>query len=435
MLPDSTICLDARKQRNASYDGVFVVGDGQRFCRPSCPTRVPAKLVRQFFGCVAAARSAGLVPCKRCVPERAPRLPDWRITDTRVLHALRLIEQGALALGSVRALAERLGTSAKTLDALFALEFGASVAGLGDDFLLRVGMPKERGRIQGASRLCLQVREPYDADWVFGFLDKRSLPGLEEVVDGVYRRKLSSGGTTDAWLAVRYMHGELLIDLPPMSRARRFELLGRVGVVFDVSADPQAVDGLLKKEQWLRPQVTEGIRVPGAWDGFETAVRAILGQQVSVARARNLAIDLMQRFGRDGFPTPAELVEADVSAIGMPGKRGGAVRELAAAVLDGRLHLSNVAQADEQFKALCALPGIGPWTAGYVSMRIAGDANAFPRADWVILKQLALTAVAAERYSQAWQPFRAYALMYIWQASSAGNSPTPTKTHQNQGAR
>ncbi len=137
----------------------------------------------------------------------------------------------------------------------------------------------------------------------------------------------------------------------------------------------------------------------------------------------------MGRFGTDGFPTPAELVVADVSVIGMPGKRGAAVRALAAAVLDGGLDLSSVADADQQFTALCALPGIGPWTAGYVSMRTAGDANAFPRADWVILKQLSLTAGAVERYSRAWEPFRAYALMYIWQASSTG------KASKNKGAR
>jgi len=144
-----------------------------------------------------------------------------------------------------------------------------------------------------------------------------------------------------------------------------------------------------------------------------------LGTGTLATYSRNLAIELMRRFGDGGFPQPAQLVEADVSAIGMPGKRGGAVRALAAAVLDGQLELTNVAPAAEQFAALCELPGIGPWTAGYVSMRIAGDANAFPRADWVILKQLGMTAGAAERYSLAWQPFRAYALMYIWQASAA----------------
>lgn len=416
MLPTPATCLEARKQRDANYDGVFVVGDGQRFCRPSCPTRVPAKAQQQYYGSVAAARIAGLVACKRCLPERAPRLPDWRVSHPDIVRALRLIEQGALQVAGVKALATRLNCTVKALGDLFDTEFGAPVADVGEDFLFRVGMPKGRSRTQGAMQLSVPVREPFDADWVFGFLDKRSLPGLEEVVDGVYRRRVAS----KVWLSVSYLSGALSINLPPMGRARQSELLGRIGMVFDVCADPMAIDSALVKERWLRPQVTGGIRVPGAWDGFETAVRAILGQQVSVARARNLAIELMGRFGSDGFPTPAELVNADVSAIGMPGKRGGAVRELAAAVLDGRLDLSNVAQPEEQFAALCALPGIGPWTAGYVSMRIAGDANAFPRADWVILKQLGLTAGAAERYSLAWQPFRAYALMYIWQASTAG---------------
>lgn len=430
MLPDPSQCLKARDQRDANFDGVFVVADGKRFCRPSCTTRGPAASVSvsarsagvtgqlAFFASPAAARNAGLVACKRCLPERAARLPDWRIEQPEVLRALRLIEQGVFHTRGITALAARLGTTPKALGERFVAELGAPVADIADDFLRRTGMPLKGARTRGPVQLRLPVRAPYSADWVFGFLGKRSLPGLEEVLDGAYRRRLSAGD----WLTVRHDNGELIVDLPSMSRARRLELLGRVGIVFDVNADAQTVDELLQKERWLCPQVTGGIRVPGAWDGFETAVRAILGQQVSVARARNLAIDLMQRFGSDGFPQPRELVNADVSAIGMPGKRGGAVRALAAAVLDGRLELSNVSSADDQFAALCELPGIGPWTAGYVSMRIAGDANAFPRADWVILKQLGMTAGAAERYSFAWQPFRAYALMYIWQASARGVS-------------
>ena len=270
----------------------------------------------------------------------------------------------------------------------------------------------------------IPLREPFDAGWVFDFLDKRSLPGLEEVVDGRYRRRLAvsdSLGRDDSrsqWLSVSYTPGELSVEMPPMASEVRRELLRRVAHVFDVDADSRVIDRALAADSWLKERVSGGIRVPGAWDGFETSVRAILGQQVSVARARNLAIDLMQRFGQGDFPTPEELVEADVSAVGMPGKRGAAVRELAAAVLDGRLALDNSEDPERQFAALCALPGIGPWTAGYVGMRIAGDANAFPRGDWVILKQLEMTAAAAERYSQVWSPFRAYALMYIWRDSA-----------------
>jgi len=427
VLPDFAQCLAACTARDADFDGVFVVAHRHRFCRPSCSIHIsshtsghggsaPQSVDRapRFFATPAAARNAGLTACKRCLPEWAPRLPDARIEQPLVLRALRLIEQGALQNGGSRAMALRLGTTPKALGECFMAELGAPIADIASDVVLRAGMPLPGGRARGPVQLRLPVRAPFCAEWVFDFLDKRSLPGLEEVVDGVYRRRLSDSD----WLAVHFADDRLVIDLPTMSRARQLQLLGRVGVVFDVNADSRAIDRVLKKERWLRPQVTGGIRVPGAWDGFETAVRAILGQQVSVARARNLAIELMRRFGEGGFPQPAQLVEADVSAIGMPGKRGGAVRALAAAVLDGQLELSNVTPAAEQFSALCALPGIGPWTAGYVSMRIAGDANAFPRADWVILKQLGMTAGAAERYSLAWQPYRSYALMYIWQASA-----------------
>jgi len=265
----------------------------------------------------------------------------------------------------------------------------------------------------------IPVREPYAADWVFEFLDRRSLPGIERVQEGAYQRRL---GDAD-WLSVSYHTGELRVRMPSDYQPRAQSLLGRVRHVFDVAADSAAIDSTLAAEPWLADRVTGGIRVPGAWDGFETAVRAILGQQVSVARARNLAIALIERFASDGFPTPLELVDADVSAIGMPGKRGGAVRALAGAVLEGQLLLDETADPEDQFARLCALPGIGPWTAGYVGMRIAGNANAFPRGDWVILKELGMTAAAAEKYSQAWAPFRAYALMYIWQASGGNKTP------------
>lgn len=264
----------------------------------------------------------------------------------------------------------------------------------------------------------LPVGEPYAADWVFEFLDRRSLPGIERVEEGAYQRRL---GDSD-WLSVSYHAGELRVRMPRGYQPDAPLLLARVRHVFDVDADSTDIDSTLASEPWLADRVTGGIRVPGAWDGFETAVRAILGQQVSVARARNLAIALIERFASDGFPTPVELVDADVSAIGMPGKRGGAVRALAAAVLEGQLLLDETADPEEQFERLCALPGIGPWTAGYVGMRIAGDANAFPRGDWVVLKALDMTAAAAEKYSRAWAPFRAYALMYIWQASGGNQN-------------
>ena len=412
MLPDADACITARTERDERLRGVFFVGNGATFCVSDCPGRVPARARMAFFASAPQAMAAGLKPCRRCGPLAVPRVPDWRIEETSVVRALRLIDSGFLRKHSVQALAQRLSVTTAALRESFLSELGVSPS-------VWAKACGQRVQSQAASggdllRFVLPVREPYDHRWVFDFLDQRSLPGIEEVVEGCYRRRIA-----DHWLSVSFSKGEITVELPRALRTQSTPLLGRVAHVFDVHADSQTIDRALKKETWLKPRVTGGIRVPGAWDGFETAVRAILGQQVSVARARNLAIDLMERFGSNGFPEPQELVDADVSAIGMPGKRGEAVRQLAQATLSGALQLDNAADPQRQFETLCALPGIGPWTAGYVAMRIAGDANAFPRGDWVILKQLGMTAAVAERYSQGWAPFRAYALMYIWQDSKS----------------
>ena len=422
MLPDIATCLAARSRRDEHFSGVFVVGDGSRFCVSHCPSRLPARSRMTIFASAPAALAAGLEPCARCTPLTAPRIPDWRIENRSVVGALRLIQRGFLHSNSTQALAARLGVSAGELRKHFIAELGVSPSGWSKAQAQHIKSQQQATR--GSARteplkFVVPLREPFDDRWVFEFLDKRSLPGVEEVVDGCYRRRINTRANVEQWLSVRYSKGELSVELPRALRHQSTELLARVCHVFDVHADPQVIDSTLKKEAWLGPQVTGGMRVPGAWDGFETGVRAILGQQVSVARARTLAIELMQRFGSGGFPSPEALVEADVSAVGMPGKRGEAVRQLAAATLSGALQLDNAVDAQTQFETLCALPGIGPWTAGYVAMRIAGDANAFPRGDWVILKQLGMTAAVAERYSHRWAPFRAYALMYIWQASSS----------------
>ncbi|MEM7220295.1 MAG: AlkA N-terminal domain-containing protein [Pseudomonadota bacterium] len=260
--------------------------------------------------------------------------------------------------------------------------------------------------------LTLPLGRGVDSGWLLDFLQRRSLPGLEEVTDGGYRRLLGAH-----WLSVRPRGARLRISLPVAAAGEFADAVARVHHVFDLDANCRRIDAALAQDDWLAAELSYGggVRVPGAFDGFETAVRAILGQQVSVARARNLAIALIERFGAPGrFPQPTQLADADVSAIGMPGKRGEAVRALARAALEGAVTLSPGVDSDALSDGLCALPGIGPWTAGYVSMRVAGDANAFPRGDWVVLKVLDMTAAKAEARSQAWAPWRAYALMYIW---------------------
>jgi AraC family transcriptional regulator of adaptative response / DNA-3-methyladenine glycosylase II len=266
----------------------------------------------------------------------------------------------------------------------------------------------------------LPVRQPYHTDWVFTFLEQRALPGLEEVDGLEYRRALFRNGKPEGWLQVRWCDGGLELIAPASSLENLGDTLARVRRIFDLDADPHAVESVLKNDRLLAERMSgdPGLRVPGAWDGFEIAVRAILGQQVSVARARDLAVKLCTIFGDGDFPAPAALVHADVSAIGMPGKRGEAVRALAQAVLDGELILDAATDPAEMTEALTALPGVGPWTAGYIGMRVARDPDAFPDADWVVLKMLNETAAGARRRAEAWRPWRAYAVMVLWRIAA-----------------
>ena len=443
----------------ADFDGRVFRGDRKQglFCRPICVYTAPAEEDERFFASAAAASAAGFVACPHCQPEYAPRCPDWVLGERSLIAAVRSIERqlgspAQLGSGTSQTLAEhfleRLGATpdqyqswqrimlAKRLldgtdwsQSSVALAAGmTSTSQLGRSMQRCFGATPSvlRQRCQTTNKLAarairLPVRAPYDAQWVTDFLTKRALPGLEEVRGGTYHRRLPSSARSQQmpghWLQVGIGAGELRVNLPQQAAADTAQLLARVQQVFDAHADPLAIRRVLKTDPGINRSVraAPGLRVCGAWDGFETTVRAILGQQVSVARARNLAIELIARFGSAGnFPTPNELVEADVAAVGMPGKRGGAVRALARAVLEGQLVLEDSADPQSLFEGLCALPGIGPWTAGYVSMRVVGDADAFPRADWVVLRRLEMTGARAEQHSLRWQPYRAYALMHIW---------------------
>lgn len=269
----------------------------------------------------------------------------------------------------------------------------------------------------------LPVQRPYCATWVFDFLAQRALPRIEQVTGLCYERRLSATGETTLqvrWhedsLQAALTSGDAQGDGPGLDA-----LLPRIRTVFDTQAPASAIEAVLAEDPLLAEQLAQspGLRVPGAWDGFEIAVRAILGQQVSVARARELAIALCDRFGDGWFPKPSALADADVSAIGMPGQRGAAVRALAQAVADGALVLEAGADAEALRARLVALPGIGPWTAGYVTMRVARDPDAYADADWVLLKMLDLTPAKARLRAQQWRPYRAYGLMLLW-AKSAG---------------
>ncbi len=289
------------------------------------------------------------------------------------------------------------------------------VAAAGDRFVLRVA-----------------VRRPFAWDALRAFFAARAIPGVETVDDDGYARTLDTHAGPSV-LRVRFAPRRHVLDveLARAAVADAARVLARVRRLCDADADPQAIADVLRRDPLLRPSVraTPGLRVPGAWDGFEVGVRAILGQQVSVAGARTLAGRVVARCGTplvapQGalthlFPTPAQVLDADLAQLGAPSSRVEAVRTLARAVLDGRVALDGSRAPEDTRAALCALPGIGPWTAEYIALRALGEPDAFPAGD-LILRRVAspdptpLTAAALEARAEAWRPWRAYAVMHLW---------------------
>ena len=270
--------------------------------------------------------------------------------------------------------------------------------------------------------ITLPVREPYDFDWVFSYLRTRALQGIEEVHGGpgewCYRRRLCGALPSAGWVEVAQAGADLQARVPLVAEPLH-SLLHRIRRVFDLNADGAALHEFLLADRRLRPyaQAVPGLRVPGAWDGFETAVRAVLGQQVSVARGTDLANRMIARYGAGDFPSPEQLVDQEVAELGMPGRRGRAVSALAQLVMAGALRVDE-AQDFAAFQAqLEGIEGIGPWTANYIRMRVLKDPDAFPDNDWVVLKELECTPAQARRVAQKWRPWRSYALMYLWYAA------------------
>ena len=463
MIPAQEVCERAQLSRDPRFDGRFftaVLTTGI-YCRPVCPARRPlAKNVR-YYPSAAAAQDAGYRPCLRCRPETARRLPEWSISSDTVIKGLRLIDGGYLNDHNTAELAVRLNICVRHMNRLFHTELGATAhalarvqrlhlakrlidestlsfaeialhAGYGSirrfntELKTTFGRPPgdlRRGRISGLAgkgslSLRLPVRLPYNRDWIFSFLRKRTLKGMESVVGLEYRRRLTANRDTDlqSWLSVRWVNDALNVTVPGNIKVDLADCLRRVRRLFDLDADSQAVDGQLSRDGLLGPWVASapGLRVPGAWDGFETAVRAILGQQVSVARATELAAKLIDWYGNGSFPSPERLAAVTPAEIGMPGNRGRAISALAEAVATGRLVLDESVDNARLQSELCSIPGIGPWTAAYAGMRIAKDPDAFPESDWVVLKMLDATPAQVKRRARDWSPWRAYAVMYLW---------------------
>ena len=476
---DPAHCYEAVLSRDRRFDGRFFAGVVTTgiYCRPVCPVK-PAKPENvRWFACSAAAEAAGFRPCRRCRPETAPGTPAWTGTSAVVSRALRLIAAGALDDRDVDGLADRLGVGARQLRRLFAEHLGASparvararrvhfartlidetdlpmaevafAAGFGSvrDFnhALRATWrrsPTELRRARGArgplaDGAGLVVRLPYrpPLDWpgLLAFLAPRATPGVEAVVDAVYRRTIAVGDAP-ATIEVRAAPGEphLLMRVRLPRPERLLHVVERARRLFDLDADPALIANHLGRSRQLAPLVARrpGLRVPGAWDGFELAVRAILGQQVTVRGATTLAGRMVREFGmplaqaEDGlthrFPGAERLADADLASIGLPRARAATIHALAAAVARGELALDASRDLDDAVARLVAIPGIGTWTAHYIAMRALGEPDAFPAADLGLRRALAngtarLTRARVAELAEAWRPWRAYAALHLW---------------------
>jgi AraC family transcriptional regulator of adaptative response / DNA-3-methyladenine glycosylase II len=482
---DASVCYRALRARDARFDGRFftAVRTTGIYCRPVCPAPCPRLENCTFLPCAAAAQELGYRPCLRCRPEAAPGSPAWLGSSATVSRALRLIEAGALDGDGVDTLASRLGVGDRHLRRLFAQHLGASphavastrrilfakqlidqtalpmaeiafasgfasVRRFNDAIRDTYGRPPRvlrrsatRGRTAAGTALELRLayRPPYAWDDLLAFLALRAIPGVESVAGGAYRRAFRVGDAV-GWLEVEPVAGthQLGVRIHAGDGALRLiDLAPRLRALFDLGAAPDAIAAQLGEDPLLRRALREapGVRVPGALDGFELAVRAILGQQVTVAGATRLAGRLVAQFGRklpdacrtahDGaapsheFPSAEALCDADVARIGLPGARAEAIRALARAVAGGELSLDPGADAQETRAALESLPGVGPWTASYVAMRALREPDAFPTGDLGLRRALGVESAALARRAEAWRPWRSYAAMLLWQHAPA----------------
>lgn len=505
MLNDES-CYDAVRARDARFDGTFytAVSSTGIYCRPSCPSVTPRRDHVRFYATAAAAQQAGFRACKRCRPDVTPGSPEWNVRADVVGRAMRLVADGVVDRLGVGGLATMLGYSVRQLERLLLAEVGAPPLALARaqrtqvarTLLETTGLPitdvafaagfssvrqfnatirsvfalaptdmrrraRRPGRAEpsgntGTIRLRLPYRPPLDLEGLIGFLAARAIPGVEQATKHTYRRVLSlPHGQGVVSLAVPEApgsgrasdHGAYVVceldldDLRDLGAA-----VARSRRLLDLDADPAAIGHVLGRDAMLGPLVAlaPGRRVPGHVDPSELSVRAVLGQQVSVAAARALAGRLAARYGRPlarpvhglthAFPTPQALTTVDPGDLPMPAARQRALVALAGALATGAIRLDGGVDRDETAARLLALPGIGPWTVAYVRMRALGDPDAFLPSDLGVRRALeslgeAADPASAAALSERWRPWRAYAVQHLWAHLPPSPSATGTAAH------
>jgi AraC family transcriptional regulator of adaptative response / DNA-3-methyladenine glycosylase II len=475
---DSDACFRAVRARDRRFDGRFFVAitSTHIYCRPICPARPAKRDNMRFYTSAAAAEGAGFRPCLRCRPERAPGLAPVDAVSRLVGAAIAGIEEHALSSAKVGELALSLGVSDRHLRRVTESELGVSpielaqtqrlllakrllgetrlsqteiafASGFGSVrrfnalFKSRYGLSPRalRGSVHGPEGLhCqLEFRPPFAWTRLLDYLRLRAIPGVE-AVDATHYRRTVAIDQHRGWIAVSLgsKDNALNVEISPSLAPVVGAVIVRVKRLFDLGAVPDAVSALLVQDKLLANTVRRipGLRVAGAFDGFELAVRAILGQQVSVKGATTLAGRWAQAFG-DPIATPhpdlnrltpsaqrmAGVGPDEIAALGIVSARARCLSLLAPAVLDKKVILAFAPNVEEQIEALMRLPGIGPWTAHYIAMRALHWPDAFPSGDLMLMRAANANQRQLHLLSQAWRPWRAYATHYLWQ--SLGASP------------
>lgn len=485
MVLDHDRCYTALASRDARFDGHFIaaVRTTHIYCRPSCPAMRPKRANVEFLPTAAAAQQRGYRACRRCQPDAVPGSPDWNVRADLAARAMRLIGDGVVERTGVTGLAAALGYSERHLTRVLTAELGAgplalarahrahtarlliettplgladvafaagfaSVRQFNDTVREVYGVPPttlrtEAGRRRGATPavagtlvLRLPFRPPLDAAGLLAHFAARALPGVERVADGSYSRTL------------RLPHGVATVELTPLDTHVRATLrlvdprdlgpaVARLRRVLDLDADPAAVDEVLGADPALAARVAAvpGIRVPGSVDGVETALRAVLGQQVSLAAgvtatarlAASLGTRIPVSLANNGpdllFPTAAEIAARGADVVTGPARRRATVVALAAAVADGSLVIDAGRDAAGLRADLVALPGIGPWTAGYVAMRVVGEPDELLATDLAVRRGAAALDLPSDvdgltAHAEHWQPWRSYATTHLWRVAA-----------------
>ncbi len=464
MTIDHDIYYQALKTRDARFDGKFFTGVSSTgiFCRPICPAITPKPENCTFFPSADAALSAGFRPCLRCRPEAAPASPAWLGTEATVRRTVRLIEEGALDNGqAVNHLCERVGVGERQLRRLFQTHLGVSPKQIAQtrrllfakNLLTQTAAPiteialaagfnslrrfndaykksfgfapsQERNTLKAKShshegiRLRFSYRPPYDWDGLLAFFRSRAITPVELVNQDSYQRRVVIDGHQGK-IIIRNegQDNRLCCTISAIPTQHLQTVARKIRRMFDVDADPQAIANDLGRDSALRPLIDAcpGIRLPGAWDSFEIAVRAVIGQQISVKGARTICTRLVERIGRGLFPEPQDILDSNLDGLGLTGRRIATLKTMAQKWPE----LDTAKPIQDVIDDLCALPGIGPWTAHYIVMRGCSEPDIYPVDDLGLIRTLEklkvpATKEALRKHAERWRPWRAYGAIYLW---------------------